>query len=74
MDLSTLSKSVQYQGLGKIACVFHIIRWGLSTPGSPKYILPIAYYITSSPVSPYACDWLPLAKLNGTGEFLSSLN
>jgi len=29
------------------------MRWCLSTPGSPKYVLPIAQFTSVTPVSPY---------------------
>jgi len=38
--------------LGKIVCVFRIMRWYLSTPGSPKYLLPVHESIAIVPVSP----------------------
>jgi len=38
--------------LGKIECVFRIMRWCLSTPVSPTYILPLAESISVIPVSP----------------------
>jgi len=38
--------------LGKIESVFRIMRWCLSTPGSPTYILPVAESISIIPVSP----------------------
>jgi len=50
VDLRKLGKSAWDKELGKIVC---IIRWCLSTPGSPKYILPFAESITVMPVSQY---------------------
>jgi len=34
-----------------------IMRWYLSTPGSPKYVLPVARSTSISPVSPFTCHW-----------------
>ena len=48
-----LGKSAWDQELGKIECVCHIMRWCQSTPGSPKYILPVAESISVIPSSPY---------------------
>jgi len=53
VDLWKLGHSSRHQGLGKIECVFGIMRWCLSTPGSSKYILPVAESIAVIPVSPY---------------------
>jgi len=57
VDLRKLSKSASEQDLGKIECVFHIMRWCLSTPRStprsPKYTLPVAESVSVVLVSPY---------------------
>ena len=53
VDLCQLSKSALVQELGKIECVFRIMRCCLSTAGSSKYILPVAESITVIPVKPY---------------------
>jgi len=43
VDLWKLGKRAWDQELWKIQCVFHcLMRWCLSTLGSPKYILPVA--------------------------------
>jgi len=43
--------------LGKIVSEIHIMRWWLSTPGSPTYILPVAESISVIPVSPNVYYW-----------------
>jgi hypothetical protein len=48
-----LGKSAWDQEVGKIECVFRKMRWCLSTPGSHKYILPVAESISGIPGSPY---------------------
>jgi len=53
VDLRKLSKSAWDQELGKIECVFRILRWCLSTLGYSKYILPVAESISIIPVSLY---------------------
>ena len=45
--------------LGKVERQFRIRRC-LSTPGSLKYILPVAESITVIPVSPYVYIWREL--------------
>jgi len=52
VDQWKLAKSVWDQKLGKIACVFRIMRC-LSALGSSKYTLPVAESITVISVSPY---------------------
>jgi len=53
VDLWKLGNSVWDQELGKIDCVFHIMRWCLSTRRSPKYILPVPESISGIPLSLY---------------------
>ena len=68
VDLWKLGKSAWDQELRKIQCVFRcLMRWCLSTPGSPIYILPVAQSISAIPVSPYTPRRLPLVKLSGGG-------
>jgi len=55
------------QELGKIDCIFRIMRWCLCIPGSPKYIFPLAQSVSVIPRSLYAPLQLPPAKLNGSG-------
>jgi len=43
VDLWMLGTSALDQELGKIECVFRIMRWCLSSPGFPKYILPVVH-------------------------------
>ena len=60
LDLWMLRKSVWDQEVGKRDCVLHIMRWCLSTLGSPKYMRPAAESISVIPVSPYVYtqrDW-----------------
>jgi len=52
VDLQQLGKSAWDQQLGKIDCVFCIMRC-LSTLEFPKYIPPVAQFISIIPVSPY---------------------
>jgi len=52
VDLQKLSQSVWNKELGKIKCALHIMRWCLSTPRSPRYIMPVAESISVIPVSP----------------------
>jgi hypothetical protein len=52
-DLWTLSKCACDQELGKTECVFCILRWCLSTPGSSKYILPVTDSISRIHLSPH---------------------
>jgi len=54
VNLPKLGKSEWDQELGKVECVFLIMRWCLFTPESPKYLLPIAQSISVLPSSPYA--------------------
>jgi len=42
MGLWMLGNSAWDQELGKIECIFCIVRWCLSTQGSAKYVLPVA--------------------------------
>jgi len=68
VDLLKLSKSAWDQELGKIECVFCIMRWCLSSLGFPIYILRVAQSVSDIPVSLYPPRRLPLTKLNGCGE------
>jgi len=52
-NLWKLGKSAWDRVLEKIECVFFGMRWCLSTPGSSKYILPVAESISVIPVSSY---------------------
>jgi len=53
VNLWKLSKCARDQELGKRECVFSIMRWCLSTPGSPIYILPVIECILVIPISLY---------------------
>jgi len=55
VDLLKLHKGECDQQLGKKECDYScMMRWGLSTPGSPKPMLPVAQPIWLLPASPYA--------------------
>jgi len=50
------------QEMGKIECVFHIMRWCLLTLGFPKCILPIAQSVSVIAVCSYFPASFPLAN------------
>jgi hypothetical protein len=53
VDLWKLSISAWEKNLGKTDFAFYIMRWCLSRPGSPKYILTVTECIIIMPVTPY---------------------
>jgi len=67
VDLWKLYNSVWNQEFGKIECVFHMMKYSLYTPKSPKYIPSIAQSISVIPVFSYTTHSLHLDKLSGGG-------